>query len=590
MEHKIKQPEAEEKAGIRAGDEGQPERGSARTSWLQGAAVLGAAAALSKLLGTIQKVPLQNIAGDRVFGLYNAVYPFYQLLLFLTAAGIPAALSLLVAERVEKGDSGQGLVRAAMVWLAISAAAGFALMWFGAGAVALMVGDELARPAIRASALALFSMPFVAALRGYFQGRQRMLPSAVSQVTEQSFRVAAMLTLLLLGWSWGWSDAMLAAGATAGSAVGGAAGLAVMLLFWLAERRSGRLSLESGAAAALKRSRDVERDGRAERFHKCREASRVRQARKNSLGPDMGLLLRVGLPAAFGAAAVPVAGIVDAFTVPRLLSGDGMSAMEAMRQFGLYSRGQTLVQLVVMVAGTMAGALVPALAAARLRGDREAVKGQAGLALGLAWQVGAAAAVGLVLLAPSINIMLYTDNEAGRTFAWVSATALAGTLSAVTAAMLPALGRVKLPALLILGSAACKAGLNAVLVPAFGIEGAAWAGFAALSAAALLGAGAVRRAAGGGPAVPRAAAGTALALACMAAALLLTERGLPALLGLWPLPLRAAAAVHALTGTAVGAVVFAAALVLGGGIGARELRALPGGSKLAALLHRNSRI
>ncbi|WP_181438739.1 polysaccharide biosynthesis protein [Paenibacillus sambharensis] len=581
MEQMGKQPKAEGTGGMRTGDTGQTERDAARNSWLQGAAVLGAAAALSKLLGTIQKVPLQNIAGDRVFGLYNAVYPFYQLLLFLTAAGIPAALSLLVAERVENGDSGQGLVRAAMVWLAISAAAGFVLMWFGAGAVARMVGDELAQPAIRASALALFSMPFVAALRGYFQGRQRMLPSAVSQVTEQSFRVAAMLTLLLLGWSWGWSDAMLAAGATAGSAVGGAAGLAVMLLFWLAERRSGLLGLGSGAAAAVNVRRDAELDDKAGRFHK-REAFPVQQAKKNGLGPDMGLLLRVGLPAAFGAAAVPVAGIVDAFTVPRLLSGEGMIAMEAMRQFGLYSRGQTLVQLVVMVAGTMAGALVPALAAARLRGDREAVKGQAGLALGLAWQVGAAAALGLVLLAPSINIMLYTDNEAGRTFAWVSATALAGTLSAVTAAMLPALGRIKLPALLILGSAACKAGLNAVLVPAFGIEGAAWAGFAALSAAALLGAGAVRRAAGGGPAVPRAAAGTALALACMAAALLLTERGLPALLGLWPLPLRAAAAVHALTGTAVGAVVFAAALVLGGGIGARELRALPGGSKLAA--------
>lgn len=45
---------------------------------LKGAAILSLAAILTKLLGTLQKIPLQNIGGDGVFGIYNTVYPFIR--------------------------------------------------------------------------------------------------------------------------------------------------------------------------------------------------------------------------------------------------------------------------------------------------------------------------------------------------------------------------------------------------------------------------------------------------------------------------------------------------------------------------------
>ena len=71
---------------------------------LRGAALLGAAAVLSKLLGTLQKIPLQNVAGDTAFGIYNAVYPLYILILFAATAGFPVAVSKFVAERAIDGD------------------------------------------------------------------------------------------------------------------------------------------------------------------------------------------------------------------------------------------------------------------------------------------------------------------------------------------------------------------------------------------------------------------------------------------------------------------------------------------------------
>ncbi|MBD2848301.1 oligosaccharide flippase family protein, partial [Paenibacillus sp. IB182496] len=211
-----------------------------KSAWLRGALVLGAAAMVCKLLGTLQKIPLQNIAGDRVFGLYHAVYPLYQLVLFMTTAGLPVAVSILVAEQAAFGIAAQR--RAAtlgMLLLGVAGVAGCALLWIGADAAARLLGGADAAWAVRMAALALLFAPPMAALRGYFQGRQQMLPSALSQIAEQTVRVALLLALVLAGTAAGWSDAQLAAGAMAGSAAGAAAGGALIGLLWLRADRAG---------------------------------------------------------------------------------------------------------------------------------------------------------------------------------------------------------------------------------------------------------------------------------------------------------------------------------------------------------------
>ncbi|WP_225446546.1 oligosaccharide flippase family protein [Paenibacillus rhizovicinus] len=599
---------------------------------MKGAALMGIAMLISKTLGTLQKIPLQNIAGDRVFGIYNAVYPLYQLLLVMVTAGFPVAVSLLVAEREAAGDGdGSRRVLTASVWLLTAGgAASFLLLWTCSEQVAAWLGDDAAASAVRASALAFWVAPAMAAFRGYYQGRGQMLPSAVSQLSEQTVRVAGMLTLLLLGWQLGWSDERLAAGATAGSAIGGMAGLIVIAAYWLRERgaegqRVGPAGQkygqwqgqESGQTHGQEKGQGQERgqlQGQVKGQGQERDQSQGQvksqgqeldqwQRQEQIPGQDRGpfnephaveqergllpLMRRLALlaiPVTLGALAVPVLNVVDAFTVPRLLRGTGLGQDEAMSLFGLYSRGQPLVQLVVMVAGAMGGALVPALAGSRASGNAAAVRQQAALVMRAAWGIGAAAAFGLALLAEPINVMLYADDAGSRTFALVGCTALAGTVSALAAAVLQGLGAVRTPALLMLAAAVLKAAFNAAFVPAFGTAGAACAGIAALTAAALLGSAAVRRAAGA--AVPaRSAAGMGLALAIMAAALVLAERGGAPLLGL-VLPPRAAAAALALGGTALGGALFAAAVLRFGGVTARELRALPGGDALAARLSR----
>lgn len=602
---------------------------------MNGVVVMAGAALLSKLIGVFQKIPLQNMAGDRVFGIYNAVYPFYQLAAVLATAGLPTAVSLLIAERLRKEKDTESVRRtlyAALLLLGVTGIAAFGWMWIGSDQVSRWIGDSETASAVRAVSVALLLAPVVAALRGYAQGLGQMTLSAASQVIEQMIRVAIMLFVLAMSWSAGWADASIAAGVMSGSAFGASASLIVLAVYFWRNRRRERLVRAPGAIKA-----------------------------------ELKKLAAIALPVALGAVVVPAIGVVDAFTVPRLLRDGGLSEAEAMAMFGIYSRAQPLVQLVVMVAGAAAAALVPGLALARMRGAYGQLRVQLSVAERAAWAIGAAASIGLVLLAEPLNVMLYADAKGTAAFALVGCTALAGSVNAVTAPVLQGLGAVRTPAVLLLIAALLKGALNAVLVPAYGVEGAAIAGVAALSAAAVLGAIAVRRAAasagaplgagwaaaepwrrtdresareveqaervlareleqvsgpvreselkqasglvrerelaerehesglarerkpaergqGRRPPLGRAAAGTAFALAVMAAALVVAERALSAALG--GLPPRAAAAALALTGVAVGACAFGAAALRGGAISARELRALPGGGVLAARLRR----
>ena len=101
----------------------------------------------------------------------------------------------------------------------------FLTLYYGAETFAIWFGDQEAAYAIRAISPALLVVPLMSAIRGYFQGWQRMEPTATSQVVEQLVRVGTILAAATLFLQWGYSEAHAAAGAAFGAFTGGAAGL-----------------------------------------------------------------------------------------------------------------------------------------------------------------------------------------------------------------------------------------------------------------------------------------------------------------------------------------------------------------------------
>ena len=106
------------------------------------------------------------------------------------------------------------------------------------------------------------------------------------------------------------------------------------------------------------------------------------------------------------------------------------------------------------------------------------------MAIRLSWLIGLGASFGLAFAAVPINVMLYKSDEASWTMAVLAFTALFSTLNAVSASVLQGAGAIRTPVKALLVAIVLKALGNVVLMPRWGIDGAALSAVIAYAAAA----------------------------------------------------------------------------------------------------------
>ncbi|HHY61019.1 MAG TPA: oligosaccharide flippase family protein, partial [Clostridia bacterium] len=170
-------------------------------SFFRGALVLSLAGLFVKIIGALYKIPLARLIGKEGIGLYQMAYPVYGILLTLSTAGIPVAISILVAEKQAQGDH-YGSRR--IFRLSFAMLCGFGLLF-----TLLMVLlspwlsryvflDERVYYALLAVSPAILLTSISSCFRGYFQGHQTMTPTALSQIIEQLVRVTTVLLLAYL--------------------------------------------------------------------------------------------------------------------------------------------------------------------------------------------------------------------------------------------------------------------------------------------------------------------------------------------------------------------------------------------------------
>lgn len=149
----------------------------------------------AKILGALYRIPLTNIIGSYGMGLYQLVFPPYILFLTVAQAGIPTALSKLIAENNQLGkpQEGKKVFRFAFLLLALSGLVCAALMAALSGVIARAQGNDSTQKAFLIVAPALLFVPVTNALKAYFQGNMNMVPSGVTTVIEQIVKLAVGL-------------------------------------------------------------------------------------------------------------------------------------------------------------------------------------------------------------------------------------------------------------------------------------------------------------------------------------------------------------------------------------------------------------
>lgn len=426
-------------------------------SFVKGAAILGLAGLISKVLGAIYRIPYQNITGNEGMYVYQQVYPLFSTLLILATAGFPIAISKIVSERVALGDEAgaRQVYRLSAISLFLTGFFFFAFLYLGAGQIAKWMGNEqmLTLP-IQSVSFALLLVPMMAAIRGYFQGYQNMIPTAFSQVVEQFVRVCTIIVLAYYFIHTGYGPVYAGAGAVFGAFTGALAGLVVLIMFLYRHKRLHTYKVDS---------------------------SRPSLPTKKVLKQ----IFVIALPICLGSLVLPLFQLVDSFTIANLLEQMNGQAI-AIEQKGIYDRGQPLIQFASFFASAISLSIVPTIADLLIRKQQKEAEERANLAIRITWLVGLPASVGLAVIAVPANVMLFKDSSGSLALAILSFSALFSTLSITSAGILQGLGRLYLPVLFLFVGTVGKIVLNYLLIPSLGIEGAAIASVFSYALAAYL--------------------------------------------------------------------------------------------------------
>lgn len=213
-----------------------------QNTFFGGAAILAVGIMVVKVIGMVYKIPLINIIGQQGTADFGNAYNIYAVLLTISTAGLPVAVSKLVSEAGATGrrNQVQRTFRLALGLFLTLGVLSFLLMFFRCDMLAGLMHDEKAAPGIRALSPAVICVGCLSAFRGYSQGHGNMTPTAMSQIIEALCKLAVGLGLAYWLVRGGATEDVAAAGAITGVTVGTIVALVFMLLTYLGRRMGDR--------------------------------------------------------------------------------------------------------------------------------------------------------------------------------------------------------------------------------------------------------------------------------------------------------------------------------------------------------------
>ncbi len=436
--------------------------GGKRRSFIEGAAILTAAGMLAKAMGFVYRIFLTRIIGTEGIGLYQVAYPIYTTLLVVSRSGIPIALAKLISDKISRGER-----KEAFQIFNVSRKLSFSVGLFFSILMILLAkpltiifkwGPDAFYP-VAAIAPAIFFVSIMATYRGFFQGLQDMVPTAISQIVEQFVRMLTMISLAYILVRH--SLSLAAAGATFGAVTGAIAGLFVLIFIYYKRRKKiwSFVREDPEAYPDKSRTREIIRD-----------------------------IASLAIPITIGALVQPLMNLVDTIIVPmRLLAGN--ITAEPMALFGeLTGVAMTLVNFPTIITASLATSLVPSIAEAYALQEATQIKRRTQTGLRLTILISLPAAVGLYVLAEPLTTIIFAVPTAARILRITAWSVVFIGLQETSSAILNGMGRTRIPARNLFVGALVNAFFNYTLTanPRFGIRGAAFGTVFGFAVAALL--------------------------------------------------------------------------------------------------------
>ena len=416
-----------------------------QNSFFGGAAILAAGILIVKLIGMFYKIPLINIIGEAGAADFNNAYNIYAVLLTVSTAGLPVAVSKLVSEAnaLNRRNQVRRTFRLALVLFLTLGLISFLVMFFRADALAGMMNDSKAAAGIRALAPAVVCVGCLAALRGYSQGHSNMAPTSVSQIIEALCKLVVGLGLAFWLVKQGKDPDVAAAGAITGVTVGTVVALVYMVLdFFLSRGREDTHGTD----------------------------------RPDSAGSILANILKIAVPITLSSSMVGIVTVIDSSLVQgQLQSALNLTEKASRTLYGNYSGALNIYNLPTSLMAAITASVIPAVSAALARRDRRGAARITGSALRITALLSFPMGVGLFVLGTPIIRLLFPSlnvEVAGPLLSTLGIATPFVCMVLVCNSVLQAHGFINLPVIVMVLGGIVKIVNNYNLVGAIGIAGA----------------------------------------------------------------------------------------------------------------------
>lgn len=374
-------------------------KASKKQSFLGGAFVLAIGTAIVKVIGLLFKMPLNSIINEAGFGYFTTAYDIYSLLLIISTAGLPVAMSRMISEARALGRTKQirQIYKTALIVFLILGIIGSGGMIILCKQLAAWMEQPNAWFAILCLAPALLFIGIISAQRGYFQGQGNMTPTSVSQILEALCKLfiglgAAFLVMKLTG------NIIYAAGS---AIIGITIGTVLSALYLTLRRRTAQKEIDE----------------------LCTDDTVL------SFGSTTKELLAIAVPITLGAACLQLIALIDAKLVMHQLNATGFNipainpavkdATQADVLKGIYNFTQTIFNLPCAFITPLTISAIPAITECLTKQDENGARKTTESAIRVMGLIAIPCAVGLIVLSRPVVGFLggYSDDYGNLTTA-----------------------------------------------------------------------------------------------------------------------------------------------------------------------------
>ena len=420
--------------------------------------ILAVASLIVRVIGLVYRIPMTRIIGDEGMGLYTIAYELYSVALILSSYSLPLAVSKLVAARsiTKEYKNTYRIFISAMGFAIVVGSAAFLILFFGANFFATVINNDpnVILP-IKVLAPTLFVFSIMGVFRGLYQGKNTMIPTAISQVIEQIINAVVSVGAayyFMKNYSASINIASYgAAGGTLGTLVGAIAGLIFLLFVFMIYRPVLRRQIRGDKTTYLETYKDI-----------------------------FKMLIITISPIILSQTVYHISGVIDNAMFGNIMAtkevtyfdntvfnnttpGSLYTVGNIRVLLGIYGNNyRNLSNVPVAIASAIGAAIVTSITAAKVRGMDGVIRNKAHVAIKFNMIIAIPAAVGMGVLAKPILEMLFpASNRLDANYLRLGAIAIVFySLSTVTTAILQGINKLKVPVI----NAAISLGFHVALV------------------------------------------------------------------------------------------------------------------------------